>query len=189
MSTTTSRTTEAHQSGLDQPIVVGVDPGGRCASAIVWAVEEAERHRSPLMLVSATSGRSSHADVGQHDLGTLARRLTMVEIGRRAVPGRAVDVLLDAAADDACTLVVGCRVMRATRRMAVGSTSRAVASWSPVPVVVVPEPWIQPSLATGPVVVGVRPADERESEEGATDHELLTSRQITRARSECRSWW
>ena len=152
-------------------VVVGVAPHGRSESAVVWAVDEAERHDSELVLVSATeSGKSG--TVGEHDGASLARRLTLRDVEQRAIDGDAVDVLL-AAASEASMLVVGARAMRATQRLLVGSTSRAVASWSPVPVVIVPETWIQPSMGSMPVVVGVRPSRDPAAGQDSPDEEVL----------------
>lgn len=139
-------------------IVVGLDNRGRSTSALIWAVEEAERGGTSLTLVSAdTTKKTSDQDpVGEHDLGALARRLSLVDVKRKQVVGEAVTALLDAASE-ADMLVVGCRSMQPTRRMLLGSTSLAVARWSPVPVVVVPEAWIQPPMASAPLVAGVRP--------------------------------
>jgi nucleotide-binding universal stress UspA family protein len=81
----------------------------------------------------------------------------MGNVTQRAEVGPPVDVLLDSL-DGADLLVVGCRSMPHTQRLLVGSTSRAVAAWSPVPVVIVPEAWIQPALASAPVVVGLKSA-------------------------------
>jgi len=57
--------------------------------------------------------------------------------------------------------------------MVMGSTSRAVACWTPVPVVVVPEAWMQPSLATAPIVAGVRPPESGRGAGDALDDEVL----------------
>jgi nucleotide-binding universal stress UspA family protein len=71
-------------------------------------------------------------------------------------------------------LVVGCRSLPASQRVMEGSISRAVATWSPVPVVVVPEAWIQPDLATSPVVVGVRAVEGTALDRAAeSDHQVL----------------
>ena len=153
-------------------IVVGVDTRGRSASALVWAAGEAEREESALILVNARRGGAPSDPPGEHDLGALARRLTSSEVDLKEVEGAAVDALLRAASE-ADLLVVGCRTMRPARRMIVGSTSRAVACWSPVPVVVVPEQWMQPSVATAPVVAGVRPATDTSRSDDNLDSEVL----------------
>src|SRR4051794_7935413 len=76
-------------------IVVGVDARARSASALVWAVDEADRTGAHLRLV--TAGRNGSALVGEHDLGALARRLSLVDVDQRSVQGDPVDVLLDSA--------------------------------------------------------------------------------------------
>lgn len=173
MSTRVSPDVQPHASDKQRSVVVGVDPRGRSASAVVWAVEEAEREATALTLVSATRAGASDG-AGEHDLTALARRLTMSSLRQRTVDGDPVDSLL-AAVDDADLLVVGARTMRPGQRMLLGSTSRAVAAWSPVPVVVVPEPWMQPSMATSPIVAGVRPAEDApRGSEGPLDEEVLT---------------
>jgi nucleotide-binding universal stress UspA family protein len=154
-----------HQEAASRPVVVGVDKRGRSASALVWAIDDAERAGGRLQLVTAVpEDKHSIGTDGPHDLGTLARRLSLVEFDEHTVVGTSVDVLLDAAAG-ARQLVLGCRSMRPAQRLIMGGTSRAVAAWSPVPVVIVPEAWMQPSMASSPVVVGVRP------DEGALDDE------------------
>ena len=174
MSTRTRSDVQPHTTDGQRSIVVGVDPRGRSASAVVWAVEEAERESTALTLVSATRHTSPSADApGEHDLAALARRLTMSSLRQQVVVGDPVDSVLDAA-DDADLLVVGARTMRPGQRMLLGSTSRAVAAWSPVPVVVVPEQWMQPSMATSPIVAGVRPAEDAPHDSvGPLDEEVL----------------
>lgn len=140
-------------------IAVGLDGRGRSTSALVWALDEAERNRTGVTLVSARPKVTGDQDpIGEHDLGALARRLSLVDVSRQEVVGEPVTALLDAACK-ADLLVVGCRSMSPTRRMVLGGTALAVARWSPVPVVVVPEAWIQPSMASAPVVAGVRPVE------------------------------
>jgi nucleotide-binding universal stress UspA family protein len=163
----TGRATENHS------IVVGVDPQGRSAGAVVWAVDHAQRSSAEVRLVSATAGRPDTDPTGGHDLGTLAHRLGMGNVTQRAQAGPPVDVLLDSL-DGAGLLVVGCRSMPHTQRLLVGSTSRGVAAWCPVPVVIVPEAWIQPALASAPVVVGLKPAGHPAAgHAGAPDRQVL----------------
>jgi nucleotide-binding universal stress UspA family protein len=72
------------------------------------------------------------------------------------VVGNPVEALLGAAVtSDAALLVVGRRSLSPTQRVFTRGTSRAVAGRSRVPVVVVPEPWIQPTMSSDPIVVGV----------------------------------
>jgi len=153
-------------------LVVGVDPQGRSAGAVVWAVDQAQQCGVQVRLVSATEGRPSTHRAGDHDLGTLARRLGVGNVTQRAEVGSPVDVLLDSL-DGADLLVVGCRSMPHTQRLLVGSTSRAVAAWSPVPVVIVPEAWIQPALASAPVVVGLKPAGPAAGHADGPDRQVL----------------
>ena len=152
-------------------IVVGVDDRGRSVSAVVWAVEEAEHTRTPLTLLSSGRGSTQNSG-GDHDVSALARRLTLSDVEIRRVEGDAVDALVSAACE-ADLLVVGCRSMGPAQRMMVGSTSRAAACWSPVPVVIVPEAWMQPSMATAPLVAGVRPVQPHKPLRGEPDHEVL----------------
>jgi nucleotide-binding universal stress UspA family protein len=173
VSTKAQPTTRTDQDADRRSIVVGTDSRGRSASAVVWAVDHAEREHRVLRLVTATHAAGNPDDSEGHDLGTLARRLSVAEVDQRDVVGDTVDVLLDAASK-ADLLVVGSRPMGATKRLVLGSTSRAVATWSPVPVVIVPEAWVQPGMAASPVVVGVRPDEQATPEEtGSVDAEVL----------------
>ncbi|MDX6301674.1 MAG: hypothetical protein QOF53_2888 [Nocardioidaceae bacterium] len=173
MTTHASSSVQAPPQATARSILVGVDTRGRSVSALVWAVEEAERNGAALTLITARSAPSREDDpVGEHDLGALARRLTLAEIETREVVGQPVEELLRAAAD-VDLLALGCRSMRPTQRMVVGSTSHAVARWSPVPVVVVPESWTQPSMATDPILVGVRPP-QIEPEADEPDRHVLS---------------
>jgi nucleotide-binding universal stress UspA family protein len=154
-------------------ILVGVDTGGRSVSALVWAVEEAERSGATLTLMTARSGSSrGHDPVGEHDLAALARRLTLTAVETREVAGQPVEELLGAAVD-VDLLALGCRSMSPTRRMVMGSTAHAVARWSPVPVVVVPETWTQPRMAAEPILVGARPWQLGEPSTEDPDREVL----------------
>lgn len=154
-------------------VVVGLDHRGRSTSALVWAVEEVERAGATLTLLSAHPEGTTSAPGSGHDLDALAARLTLAEVTRRDVAGAPVTSLLDAASE-ADVIVVGCRSMAPAQRMILGGTSLAVARWSPVPVVVVPEAWIQPSMADAPIVAGVRPM-QVEGQRGSVerDHEVL----------------
>lgn len=174
MSTHVSPSARAHAEQDHRSIVVGVDHRGRSVSAVVWAVEEAERTGSSLRLVSATTheptGRPSPV---QHDVAALARRLTVRQLEHRDVVGHPVDVLLEASAGGDL-LVVGCRSVHTPQRLVLGSTSRAVACWAPVPVVVVPEAWMQPSMAAAPIVVGIRSTAAHDDPVHGSDEEVLT---------------
>jgi nucleotide-binding universal stress UspA family protein len=141
------------------PIVVGVDTRGRSTSAVVWAAEEAERSGRPLRLVTVQEGAVGADDPqATHGLAALARRLTLAEVQYVAVAGSPADVLLEEAGR-ADMLVLGRRGLVPAQRLLAGSTSLVVSARSRVPVVVVPEPWIQPSLSSAPVLVGVTAGD------------------------------
>jgi nucleotide-binding universal stress UspA family protein len=162
-------------------IAVGMDDRGRSISALVWAVEEAERENDALTVVRALpDSQPATAIAPKHALGTLARRLTMRDFEQCVRVGDPVEVLLGATSD-ADLLVVGCRTMRPARRMLVGSTSHSVARWSPVPVVVVPEAWMQPSMATAPIVAGVRLAERGHGDSQDGSHEEVLGFSFTRA--------
>lgn len=152
--TSTSWGTVPH--AVDGPIVVGVEPTGRSTSAVLWAAEEAERTGRALQLVSVYPSESEAADHAsmRSDLAGVARRLTFSDMAYEVRFGSPTDVLLDAAADG-CLLVVSRRVDSGIQRRLLGSTSMTLAGRSLVPVVVAPEPWLQPSMASAPVVVGV----------------------------------
>jgi nucleotide-binding universal stress UspA family protein len=172
---TTDASSSAQTTTRDtaRSILVGVDTRGRSVSALVWAVEEAERDGAVLTLMTARSAPSRDDDpVGEHDLGALARRLTLAQVETREVVGQPVEELLRAAAG-VDLLALGCRSMRTPQRMMVGSTSHAVARWSPVPVVVVPETWTQPSLAADPIVVGVHAWHKDEATDEDPDLHVL----------------
>ena len=165
-----SKNADIHRPPHHQ-VVVGVDSRGRSVSALVWAVEEAQRDGTALTLVSARSDpRAAQDAMGEHDVATLARRLTVTDVETREIVGDPVDVLLRAAGE-ADLIVVGCRLMRPAQKAVVGSTSQSVARWSPVPVVVVPEQWMQPSMASAPVVAGIRPKGSGTEQE--PDREVL----------------
>ena len=172
MSTHASPSRHIEQQHAKRRIVVGVDTRGRSVSALVWATAEAEREETTLIIVTAGRDTATSDSTGDHDLGALASRLTSGEVERQEVEGEAVEALLRAASE-ADLLVVGCRALRPTQRMVVGSTSRAVACWSPVPVVVVPEQWMQPTMASAPVVAGVRPDPDTDRPSDDLDSEVL----------------
>jgi nucleotide-binding universal stress UspA family protein len=164
--TQSSATQHSDSTVTTRPLVVGVDAGGRSASAVVWAAEEAERTGTPVRLVTAVASHptpAGHEEAANHGLAALARRLTLSELDQQEVVGRPVEVLLDEAVD-AAMVVVGQRGAGPAQRLMVGSTSIAVAGRSPVPVVVVPEEWMQPSMSAAPIVVGVS-TDEGDRDE------------------------
>jgi nucleotide-binding universal stress UspA family protein len=135
--------------------VVGVDPEGRAAGAVVWAADEANRVHAPLRLVSAREDHPTAAELS-HELTELARRLTRGELEHLEGPGSPASVIRDAA-EGAGLVVVGRRSMSWLRRRLTGGTSLALAATAQVPVVVVPEFWVQPRLCMRPIVLGLAP--------------------------------
>jgi nucleotide-binding universal stress UspA family protein len=157
MNTRLSERPARPQQSEAAPVVVGVDASGRSASAVVWAADEAERTGRALRLVSASTDHGEAA-AEEPDLARLGRRLALGDLECRVEEGAAADVLVSAARD-AYLLVVGRRGLGTAHRLVVGSTSMTVAGRAPVPVVVVPEQWMQPTMASSPVVVGVDASD------------------------------
>jgi nucleotide-binding universal stress UspA family protein len=159
MVTSVRRSEQSQQTHAPRSIVVGADVGGRSTSAVVWAAEEAQRTGHPLVVVTAHDETPPPQD-GEHGLEGLARRLTLSDVAFHDVLASPAEALLATAVDgDAALLVVGRRSLGATQRVLIGSTSRAVAGRAQVPVVVVPEPWIQPTMSSAAIVVGVGSPD------------------------------
>lgn len=146
---------------LGRPLVVGIAPDGRSASAVIWAAEEANRTGCTLLLVTARN--SDHGDTF-HDLASLARRLTLADVQHVVEDRRPSRAILDAAAGSAALTVVGRRGMSQLRRSVVGGTSLTVVTQSTCPVIVVPEEWVQPSLCSSPIALGLTPEDLVEQE-------------------------
>jgi nucleotide-binding universal stress UspA family protein len=158
MSTVDNRTERPQKTQARAPLVVGADVRGRSTSAVVWAAEEAQRTGTLLVLV--TAHHAAPRRDGEHGLEALARRLTLSEVAVRDVVGSPTDALLATAEEEAAALLVlGRRSLGAAQRVLTESTSDAVTGRSTVPVVVVPETWIQPSMSSAPIVVGVGSPD------------------------------
>jgi nucleotide-binding universal stress UspA family protein len=134
-------------------IALGFGVGGAGTSALLWAVEEAERTGRELRLVSSTDQPVSplHHSNWRRDVTALIRQLAIPGLGYRLGSGPAADVLLEAATD-ASLLVVGRQGGQMGRR-GVGGTAAALAEQSPVPLVVVPQQWSQSSTFNAPVLV------------------------------------
>jgi len=129
--------------------------GGGGTSALLWAVEEADRTGRELRLVNA--GDEPVSPLGHHlwrrEVAALVRHLALTGLEYSLGSGPAADVLL-AAVSDASLLVVGRRAGGSTARREVGSTSAAVGQHCPVPLIVVPQQWSQSSTFNAPVLVG-----------------------------------
>lgn len=144
---------------LARPLVVGIDPDGRAASAVIWAAEEANRTGHALVLVTA-HGDERDDEIGKHDLASVARRLTLADVRHVVRDGRASRVILEEeAAGSAVLTVVGRRNMSLVRRSVIGGTSLTVVTESACPVIMVPEEWIQPALCSEPIALGLVPED------------------------------
>ncbi|KQZ70347.1 universal stress protein [Nocardioides sp. Root151] len=140
-----------------RPLLVGVGADGRSASAVVWAAQEAERTGQLVRLVTAVESSADEAsEQTGHDLSVLARRLALGQVQTRRLVGPVAPTLLAAAPGNEL-VVIGHRGMGRTARAMTRGTSALVATHSPVPVVVVPEAWIQPRFAAAPIVLGLSP--------------------------------
>lgn len=151
-------------------MLVAVDGSDANHAALAWAIAEAERTGADLTI--ATVADLWHITgpfpgvpppLPESDfvrpIADLAAETARERLGADRVTvevrsGHPVGVLLDLAADHT-VLVIGKRGQGALRRVVVGSTSIAVAGRSPVPVVVVPDPWDQDAAAGRPVLVGM----------------------------------
>lgn len=159
MSTSPAISSSTGRPRSPRVLVVGVDQGGRSTGAVVWAAEEAERTGCALHLVTATA-QGARAEVEQEQVRAglvgLARRLVLTEISCEVREGSIHEVLLTAARE-ASMLVVGRRGFGSVHRLVVGSVSVAMSAEADVPVVVVPEQWLQPSMSSAPMVLGLDP--------------------------------
>ncbi|MDP3890209.1 universal stress protein [Nocardioides sp.] len=159
MSTSPATAHQGERPSASPVLAVGVDQGGRSTGAVVWAAEEAERAGCELHLVTAThTSAPSEAEREQVRSGLvgMARSLELTEVSCEVREGPTHDVLL-AAAEDARMLVVGRRGFGSVHRLVVGSVSLALAGEAEIPVVVVPEQWLQPSRSSAPIVLGLDP--------------------------------
>lgn len=145
-------------SRQDRTIVVGVDGTRESLRALRFAVSEAERTSSELVLVNAVHEVVPFApmwpfllsetliDVG-HELLTDARTL-VDELARGRVTCRLVTTLgpavtvLTAAAEHARLIVLGHRSPSVVERLFTGSTTVGVVARAPCPVVSVPHDWV-----------------------------------------------
>jgi nucleotide-binding universal stress UspA family protein len=141
---------------VTRPVVVGVDGSEESLRAVEWAAREADRHRSPLRIVSAPAmpprmraHQASPQTVATALHGISARALgAAITRAEEIAPGLLIDTdLLSgppalAVADSgsgASMLVVGARGAGGFAAMLLGSVSRYAATHAPCPVVVVRE--------------------------------------------------
>ncbi|MEJ7707615.1 MAG: GNAT family N-acetyltransferase [Nocardioidaceae bacterium] len=147
-------------------VVVGVDGSERNHAAVLWARKEAEDTGRPLVLVGSSHDYLPRPSVDYKIEYFENETRKMLEQVRRDLEGQVEDIaiwvgtggpgrVLLQAAERVDLLVVGKRGMGAVSRMLVGSNSMAVAGRSPVPVVIVPDRWVQTVKASAPVVVGI----------------------------------
>jgi nucleotide-binding universal stress UspA family protein len=140
-------------------IVVGADGSPGAQRAIDWAIDEARRRSSTLVLVHAwqqpiyagdpmAAAALASTDV-QHEAEVAAGRILDaaiaalpddVEHERVLAQGGAAEVLIEAAKDGGELLVVGTRGHGSVASLLLGSVSQACAHHSPCPVVIVPRP-------------------------------------------------
>jgi nucleotide-binding universal stress UspA family protein len=155
METSFGRSRTAPAAAHPRTIVVGVDPTGSSRGAEFWAAEEADQTRSPIRFVTAFRPFDGPSEPGP--AATLPEPLWLDTDAWR-VPGDPTDVLVEQAGD-AALLVVGRRDTSRLAHTPVGSTSFAVAGRCTVPVVVVPQRWVQAPRSSAPIVVGVAGPD------------------------------
>jgi len=152
-----------------RPVLAGVDGSEESLRAVEWAARQAERHGSPLRIVSAPAmlprmrAQVDPVTVANALRGmsaqALAAALTRTE---EVAPGLPVDtgllsgspaVALAAAAGEASMLVVGARGIGGFTAMILGSVSRYVAAHAGCPVIVVRE---ETSAVHREIAVGIR---------------------------------
>ncbi len=165
-------------------VVVGYDATSHSDTALAWAVEYAEGHRRPLLIVhaagmptvyespTATSESRRELDVEGRRVADLAlaqaRSLASeLEVRVQVYLGSARHVLPDCA-PGAHLLVVGSRGHGSVGSLLLGSVSVGVSTQAPCPVAVVREPERRDpdSAFAGRVVVGV---DGSDTSPGALD--------------------
>ncbi|MEP6980984.1 MAG: universal stress protein [Nakamurella sp.] len=130
-------------------VIVGVDGSPASIDALRWAARQAALTGSTLEAITSWvmpgtsglefgAGECDWADNARSALATAVQEAFdgTVPVNRRVIPGRAQDVLVDAA-EHADLLVVGSRGHGALIGMLTGSVSEHVVAHSPCPVVVV----------------------------------------------------
>ncbi|WP_152196693.1 universal stress protein [Georgenia subflava] len=160
---------------LDVPVgavIVGTDWSAPARRAVDWAVEEADRRGTGLVIIYSPEwtvlGVGGTRPVSVAELTALGERMVQEEVARvreehpgvpvtgAAVPDGAAVVLVEASRR-AALVVVGARGRGPFTSTLLGSVSQKVAAHAHGPVVVVREE--APASMPGPVVVGADPAD------------------------------
>jgi nucleotide-binding universal stress UspA family protein len=156
---------------LPGAVVVGFDASGRSRRAVDWAAGEAQRREVPLQVVCAIEWpvmvegvppmteddllAPLHRAV-EEELGRVRQGRAVVTASGAAVIGNPAVVLVEASRQ-ASLVVVGARGRGPFTGALLGSVSQKVAAHAHGPVVVVHGE--TPAELSGPVVVGVDPAD------------------------------
>jgi nucleotide-binding universal stress UspA family protein len=150
---------------MPAPIVVGADGSEHSLSALRWAADRCNEGGWPVRIVHALDDTvrrtpyfsSEVVEEAAQRIVDVARAVVVSRAYRLAIEtlvviGTPADVLLRSA-QDSRMIVLGRRGSGAFGSLLLGSVSFAVASRTPVPLVVVPE--TVPADSGGPVVVGV----------------------------------
>lgn len=142
-------TPEAAGSSSAPTILVAYVPGATSEAALEFAVQEAGRRSSRLLVLASEKGPGHRRSQDVTDKRPLTERLeeTGVPFDVRTVPERddPADDILDALEQSGAELVVlGIRRRTPIGKILLGSTSQRVAMESPVPVVLVKPPSFVP---------------------------------------------
>lgn len=156
------------------PVVVAVDGSDESLRTLEWAAREAERHRSPLRIVSAPAmpPRMRAEEGAPQTVGTELHEHAVRAVeaaaarSREIVPGLVTDavvlsgppaVAIADAGEGALMVVVGARGLGGFAALLLGSVSRYVAMQASCPVIVVRD---QTDVVQREIVVGVRDPHE-----------------------------
>ena len=160
---------------MEARIVVGYDGSVSSRTALEWGIAEAGARHTPLRIVHALASPAVAVTgfgiyepldpelivkVGEEALATATERVREIapdlEVDTRLIPGPPAKGLLDHL-DDAELVVVGRRGHGTFGELLLGSTSVALATHAPCPVIVMREGVGRPieALEAGRVVVGV----------------------------------
>jgi nucleotide-binding universal stress UspA family protein len=135
-----------------RPVLLGVDDVSADAAAVSAAFADAQRHRTPLVVLHARPGHASEVDTDvaaelEEQLAPWRRAHPEVRAEVRIVRGRPEDALLHAAAQ-ARLVIVSSRRRGNLARIVLGSCSRALARHSPCPVCIVEGSLADPGVVT-----------------------------------------
>lgn len=152
---------------MTEAVVVAVDGSEPNRAALAWAIAEARRSGSPLLVACVAEKWQvtgpvpdgvSERDYVQPIADAAVARATEVlgadRVSAEVRQGLAATVLREIARDGRM-LVVGKRGLGALGRILLGSTSIALAGRADVPIVVVPDDWDDAARPDAPIVAGV----------------------------------